>query len=247
MTLMFHDDVAVLQLDNGKANALNPELLQTLGAGLDAFDASGGRALVITGYDRFFCAGLDLATLQGFDRKAMGAFMAVFDELMTRLYHCPHPVVAAVNGHAVAGGCLLAAQADWRVLAEGKVNYGTNETQLGVGIPPGALLAARREYAPEAAVRGLLLGELFRPEQALELGLVHELAPPAGVLPRAIEQAAELAAVPPLAYAQVKAGLRGSSTVTQPDADSLERWLDTWYSDEAQRRIGSIVEALGKG
>lgn len=174
MTLMLHDNVAVLQLDNGKANAMNPELLQALEAGLDAFDSGPGHALVLTGYDRFFSAGLDLITVSTLDRAAMGSFMAHFERLMTRVFHCPRPVVAAVNGHAVAGGCILAAQADWRVLARGKVNYGTNETQLGVGLPPAALEPFRNGFHPAAVIRGLLLGELFQPEQALELGLVHE-------------------------------------------------------------------------
>ncbi len=244
---MFHDDVAVLQLDNGKANALNPELLQTLSTGLDAFDESSGRALVLTGYDRFFSAGLDLVTLRALDRGAMGAFMGSFDVILGRLFRCPRPVVAAVNGHAVAGGCVLANQADWRVLAEGnKVKYGTNETQLGVGLPPGALPASRQNYGPEATVRGFLLGELFRPDQALELGLVHELAPPAEVLPRALEFAERLAAVPPLAFAQVKEGLQGSPPSSQAHKPILERWLDTWFSDEAQGRIHAIVDGLSK-
>ena len=244
---MFHDHVAVLQLDNGKANALNPELLQILAAGLDAFDDSPGRALVLTGYGRFFSAGLDLVTLQSFDREAMRSFMGAFDEILGRLFRCPCPVLAAVNGHAVAGGCVLANQADWRVLAEGdKVKYGTNETQLGVGLPPGALPASRQNYGPEATVRGFLLGELFRPDQALELGLVHQLAPPAEVLPRTLEFADKLAAVPPLAYAQVKAGLQGSPASPQADQGILELWLDTWFSEEAQRRISAIVEGLAK-
>jgi len=241
---MLHGDIAVLQLDNGKANALNPALLQILEDGLDAFDGGEGRSLVLTGYDRFFCAGLDLVTLSAMDRGAMGSFMAHFERLMTRLFHCPRPVLAAVNGHAVAGGCVLASQADWRVLAEGDLNYGTNETQLGVGLPPSALESLRHAFHPDAVVRGLLLGELFRPDQALDLGLVHELAPARQVLPRALEMAAELAEVPAEAYAQVKAGLRHTGVGTQTDESSLEGWLDTWFSDEAQRRIEALVESL---
>jgi len=249
MTLEHHGDVAVLRLEAGKANAIDTALLDRLEAGRAAALAGPARALVVTGYERFFCAGLDLVGLSTLDRPAMGAFMRRFNQVMGDLFACPLPVVAAVNGHAIAGGCVLAMCADQRVLVDGGARLGTNEVPLGVGLPPSALEPIRWQLTPAVAFRVLLRGELFEPDEALELGLVQELAPADAVLERAVARAAELGALPGPAFAQAKEALRRPATAAirgLTDADEAA-WLDTWFSPEARANVAAAVARLGGG
>jgi enoyl-CoA hydratase len=248
MTLEQMDDVAVLRLDNGRANAIDPELLDTLEDGLDAFDASGARALVITGYDRFFSAGLDLPTVSTYGRDTLGAFMRRFESVMDRIFALPRPVVAAVNGHAVAGGCVLAAQADHRVLAAAGAKYGVNEVRLGVGLPPSAVEALRATAPPASAAQAATSGALYDPDQALAMGLVDELAPAGEVLDRALAHARTLAAVPAGAFAQAKAAWRAPAVARKDSAReaSLQGWLDLWFGDDAQAALAAAVASLTK-
>ena len=110
--LEWRDGLALVRLTCGKANALNPRSLAAIERALDEAAGGGARGLVLTGYERFFSAGLDLVTLYGFERAAMDQFMARFDAVMLRVFAFPRPVVAAVGGHAVAGGGILALACD---------------------------------------------------------------------------------------------------------------------------------------
>src|SRR3979490_2959749 len=127
--------VALLRMENGKANAISATLLERLG-GLVA-QLGDARAAVITGQGSAFCAGLDLPALADLDRATMRGFIRRFDALMLRIFELPIPLIAAVNGHAVAGGCVLALQADLRLAADPDARTGLNETAPGTR-PPAA-------------------------------------------------------------------------------------------------------------
>lgn len=249
MTLDLHDDLAVLRLEAGRANAIDEALLERLDGGRRAFLDGDARALVITGYERFFCAGLDLPSLADRERPAVAAFMRRFSQVMGDLFACPRPVVAAVNGHAVAGGCVLAFCADQRVLVDQGARMGTNEVPLGVGLPPAVLEPIRSQLTPAAAFRTLIEGELFEPDQALALGLVDELAPAEAVLERALARAARLAALPGPAYAQAKQALRRPAIAAirgLSEADE-QAWLETWFSPRTRANVAAAVARLGGG
>jgi hypothetical protein len=111
----WRDGLAFVRLSCGKANALNPRSLGAIERALDEATDGGARGLILAGYDRFFSAGLDLVALYGIERDAMDGFMAWFDAVMLRVFTFPRPVVAAVGGHAVAGGAVLALACDARV------------------------------------------------------------------------------------------------------------------------------------
>ena len=246
MKLEHVDDLALLRLDNGKANALDPTLLVWLDDTLLKLMEHDHKATVITGYDRFFSAGLDLVTLSGFDREAMLGFMRLFNRVVHRMFSHVRPLVAAVNGHAVAGGTVLALQADWRVGPDGDLKMGLNETQLGVGIPEPALDMMGATLTGRSLARVALHGELHDAAACRELGLLDELVPADQVLDRALAKARELAEIPAPAWAQVKQHLRGalSATAGGVDQQAEDRWLDTWFSDEATRRRAAAVEKL---
>ena len=247
MKIETHGDVAVVRLEAGKANAMNTALLDGIDALLDEVEASDARAVVLTGYDRFFCAGLDLVSLSKLDRAGMDAFMRHFERVMPRIFFLPLPVVAAVNGHAVAGGCVLALQADLRVMAAG-AKMGLNEIALGVGLPPSVVVSLQHRVGPHAAFEIVMTGQLYDAEIAHEKDLVDEVAPPDQVLERSIELAQLLAGKPGPAYRHTKAGLRAEARrrLEASGEEPLETWLDTWFSDESQELVAAAVAQLTK-
>lgn len=241
------DGVLVLRLEGGKANAMTVELLDTLERMIDGFERGPARAAVFTGYDRFFSAGLALPTLIELERPAIKAFIERFSRAMLRVFACDKPIVAAINGHAIAGGCVLALECDWRILAaDDTLRIGLNETQLGIGLPSIVIEPLRAQVPPASLVPIALEGTLFAPRAALELGLVHELAPSADLLARATAKARTLAALPSIGIAQVKRALRAPivDTIARVSAVETEHWLDSWFSDDARARLRAAVAKL---
>jgi|SRR6266850_194328 len=238
--------VALLRIENGKANAISAALLERLD-GLIA-QLGDARAAVITGQGSAFCAGLDLPALADLDRQTMRGFIQRFSAVMLRIFELPIPLVAAVNGHAVAGGCVLALQADVRIGADRDARIGLNETQLGIGLPL-AVVETLRWQVPGSSLAPLALeGRLVSPREALQLGLLHEVVPEADLLTRALERANTMAALPPAGLRMVKESLRkpAAAAARANESAESERWLDTWFSADSQRKLREAVARLKK-
>jgi enoyl-CoA hydratase len=209
--------VAVLTMQHGKANALDTEFCNTLAAKFDELSEAESRAVVITGQGRIFSAGVDLlrATTSGPDY--FRGFLPALARLYMSVFFFPKPVVAAVNGHAVAGGCILAACADRRLIARGEARIGVTELLVGVPFPPLAFEIMRyvttHKFFPEV----IFSAATYPPEEAVKRGLADEIVPPEQLLDLAVENAERLAALCPAAFALTKWQMR------QPVADALER------------------------
>jgi enoyl-CoA hydratase len=245
MRLERQDDVTILRMQAGKANAMSEGQLRELDRLIDeAFSLPG--ALVVTGYERFFSAGLALPSLVELERPAMREFIELFGRVMRRVFELPGPVVAALNGHAIAGGCVLAFMCDVRLAAAGSVKIGLNEVQLGIGLPAIVVEPVRIQVPPSSLLPVCLEGKLFAPEEALRLGVVHEVVPAEALEARALARARELAAIPRAAWAQVKAALRRPTLdeIDRRHEAEAERWLDTWFSPAGQERLRAAVASL---
>jgi len=242
------DDVVVLRIEGGKANAMTPDLLDTLERMIDGFERGPSAAAVLTGYERYFSGGLALTHIIDFDRTELRRFIEQFSRAMTRVFACEKPIVAAVNGHAIAGGCVLALMCDWRIAVDDPATrIGLNETQLGIGLPAIVIEALRAAVPPASIVPIAIEGTLFAPRDALALGLVHEVAPDADLLERATARARSFASRPSAAIAQVKHALRAPilETIGRSVEAEVARWLDTWFHPEAQSRLHDAVARLG--
>src|SRR5581483_2974685 len=237
-----------LRLQGGKANAMSAEVLDQIEKLIDGFEKSPARAAVLIGYERYFSAGLALPLLVDLERPAMRRFISRFGDVMLRVFACGKPIVAAINGHAIAGGCVLALQCDVRVMIDGEAKIGLNETQLGIGLPTSVLEPLRLAVPTGSLVTIAYEGRLFSPHEALELGLVDELSPPGEIETRAMDRALALAQVPSTAVAQVKLGLRmhALEAIRRRADEETERWLDTWFSAEGQERLKQTVARLKK-
>ncbi len=195
-------------LELGRGNAINPAFVAALHGALDDVEQTDARAVVLTGTGRVFCGGLDLPALHALDRPAAEAFFDSFDGLFRRVFAFERPVVAAVNGHALAGGCILAMACDLRVMVDGPFFIGLNEVQLGIPFPGATFeIASARHAPPRRATAVLLPGRRFSPAEAHAIGLVHRLAGERGAVAEAIDEAQLFASAGPAAVRAVKADL----------------------------------------
>ncbi|MEM7160035.1 MAG: crotonase/enoyl-CoA hydratase family protein [Myxococcota bacterium] len=202
------DHVATLTMDDGKANALGPDMIAAVDAALDRAENEDAQAIVLAGRPGRFCAGFDLRVLTSGADKARPLVMAG-SALFTRLYGFPRPVVAACTGHAVAGGALLLLGADHRIGARGSFKLGLNEVAIGIELPVlvREMAAARLDnrYHTEA----LLFGTLYDPDDAVSVGYLDESADDDELRARATARAKELTKLPRRAFAASKGNLRG--------------------------------------
>src|SRR3989442_9618376 len=175
MRIERNGEVALIRLENGKANAIGPSFLDRLESLLGK--VGDARAALITGQGSAFSAGLDLPALIDLDRVGMRAFVLRFEAVMMRVFELPIPLVAAVNGHAVAGGCVLALQADVRIGADRGARIRLNETPLRIGLPSLVVeTPPRQEPGPSLAVLAPG-GRPGAPRGAIPLGGPHEPPP----------------------------------------------------------------------
>jgi enoyl-CoA hydratase len=237
------DGVTVVRIDRPPANALDLELLEEGHRVIAELEAEEPGAVVITGRDGFFSAGVDLKVAPTLDSEGQRRMVTGINRLFTGWYGVGRPVVCAVNGHAIAGGAILALCGDHRVgSTEGRL--GLTELRVGVGYPAAAMGVVRAELTPAAARNLVLRADLVGPEEALELGLVDELAQPDAVLDRALEVAGELAALPRSAYPRVKRQLRGEAIAGMERmlAEESDPLLRGWLGEDTTGAAAGVLE-----
>jgi enoyl-CoA hydratase len=238
-----HGAVAILRLAHGKASALDLELLHALEQTLANEESSPARAVVLTGTGSIFSAGVDLFRVLDGGREYLEQFLPALDASFGKLLAFEKPLVAAINGHAIAGGCILACGADRRLLARGKATYGAPELKVGVPFPPVALELLRLGFPPRHLRDAALRGRIFGVEECCELGLVDEVVEPTELLAHAIAAAEELAAFPMRAFALTKRQLRRPAIEAVERASGLApRILDAWSSPEILGAIRAYVD-----
>lgn len=242
-------EVHVLRLARPPVNALDPALCRALRAEIDSAVAAGAQGLVLAGGPKVFSAGMDVPHLMGLgdDRAALrDAWEAFFDAART-LAACPVPVVAALAGHAPAGGCVLALCCDYRVMAAGPFTIGLSETQVGLVAPEGVQHLLRRTVGSYRAERLLVSGELVDAERALGLGLVDEVVGVDEVVQRATVWLAGLLALPRRPMLETRAIARTDLVAAlAPERIQLDRFLDAWSDPDTQAGLHALLARLSK-
>jgi enoyl-CoA hydratase len=237
--------VAVVRLKGGRANAMSAGLLTDIERTFADLARGDTAAVVVTGEGSSFSAGLALPDLVTLERGPMRDFITLFERAMQRMLTFPRAVVAAMNGHAIAGGCVAALMCDLRVAAAGNAKIGLNEIQLGIGLPSLVIEPLRVRVPPQSVMPLAYEGRLFGVDEAARLGLVDEIVAPAELEARALARARELGKAP-AAYAQIKQALLRPviEAITRNALTDREAWLDSWFSEYAQRTLKATVERL---
>jgi 3,2-trans-enoyl-CoA isomerase len=243
-----HGDVREVQLNRPPVNALTAELLVALRENIEQAARDGFRAVILSGTPGWFSAGLDVPWLLGLDGPAITSLWRALYGLLQSIALSPIPIAAAITGHAPAGGTVLALFCDWRVMAEGDYKIGLNEVQVGIPLPPVILGGLQRLVGQRRAEQLGVSGALISPREALDVGLVDEIASPDEVVKRAREWCVRTLALPPdamtLTRAQARADLRRLFE-TGMEAE-LETVIANWWAPATQDTLRALVARLKK-
>ena len=220
------------------------ELMTAFSETLDELRSRRPGAVILTGTGSAFSAGVDLPRLLEGGTEYVKKFVPALCDSFQKLFAFPRPVIAAVNGHAIAGGCILVCACDYRIMAEGSARLGVPELLVGVAFPP-IVLEVLRFALPNQHLQELVyLGQTYPAEKALSLGLLDEVVKAESVLERAKEVADRLASAPMSAFESCKHQLR------QPFIERAERFngedsariLEQWCSPETHATIRAYLE-----
>jgi Delta3-Delta2-enoyl-CoA isomerase len=249
MILTFdHGDVRELRLNRPPVNALTGELLSMLRKAIQQAPRDSVRALILSGLPGRFSGGLDVPLLLTLDAPAVAELWGELYGTLQAIASSPIPVVAAMTGHAPAGGTVLALFCDWRVMAEGDYKLGLNEVQVGIPLPPVILGGLQRLVGLRRAEYLGASGALVAPQEAIAMGLVDELAPVEEVVPRAQIWCTRMLALPPEAMALTRRQARADLLrlfASGMDAE-LKSVIENWWSPGTQATLRALVERLKK-
>lgn len=242
------DGLLVLVMARGKANALNGAMVEEMNAVIEQAGASEDvRAVVLASESqKFFSGGFDVMEVFSYDRETMTTFFGRFIDLYEGMLRLPKPVVAAVNGHAFAGGAVLALASDARVMAEGQFGFALNEINIGLALPPGMIRMAINAVGPVKAREMVLDGKTVTPAEAIEIGLASSLVSPESVLEQSVLRAREMAKKPPSTFGAVKRSFNEVSGLfaNGGDRQALSQFIEHWFSPESLQHKNALIASL---
>lgn len=233
--------VVTLRLAHGKASALDIELVEALARAVAEVTASDARAVLLTGSGSIFSAGVDLYRLVGKPdqplaeaaaREYARRFVPALSRMLLELFSMPRPLVVALNGHAIAGGCIIALTGDYRLMASGGGRIGIPEMLVGVPFPPSVIEIVRFAVAPQHLQTLMYGGRTIPAEDAQRIGLIDEVVAPDALEARGLEMARHFATLSPRNFELCKRQLRDATLdrakhfANELDAEVLELWGD---------------------
>ena len=234
-----------LSIANPPANLMSLEMLQVLNSAICEAPQTGVRGILISGQAGLFSSGIDLFTLLRAKPDYVERYWQEVFGLAYSMVHCPVPIVAAISGHCMASGALIALFTDYRIMAEGSWNFGFSEIQAGVVLPECFQLALRRLSGPHMTTR-LMLGELLKPLQALEIGVVDELCPIDQLNTTAVEHLTALLRLPEAAQLEIrrmnKADLQQHFASVQ--ALPVDSFVEAFLSPDVQQHLQRLANDL---
>ena len=231
------DGIATLRLAHGKASALDLELLEAAALAIAEIGASDARAVILTGTHTIFSAGVDLFRLLDGGRNYAERFVPALSRMLLELFAMPKPLVVAVNGHAIAGGCIFTLCGDYRLMAAGNARIGIPEMLVGVPFPAAVLEVIRFAVPTQYLQMLMYTGRTVTPDEALRVGLVDEVTD--NLDARAQEMARHFASLPADAFTLAKRQLR-DKVITRAKHYAHEfdgEVLEAWSAPETHARV----------
>ncbi len=239
------DGVTVLRLDHGKVNALDLELLEAITATFTSLATDGAPPVVLTGAGSAFSAGVDLRRIVDGGADYVRRFLPALSQAFETTFTYPGPLVAAVNGHAIAGGFILVCAADRRFGADGGARLGITELKVGVPFPAAAMEVVRFAVGDPVAQRLAMTGDLLDTAGAATQGILDAVVAPDELATRAVDEARRLGAIPTTTFRLTKQQLR-RPTVGRIAADRQAhdpQVLEQWAADETVAAIEAFMAA----
>jgi enoyl-CoA hydratase/carnithine racemase len=238
-----NEAVAIMRLSRGKVNALNEEFVDELQEKLLKLrEDQDTRAIILTGQGKFFSFGFDIPEFLGYSKESFLGYLRKFSSLHSLLFFYPKPVIAALNGHTMAGGCMLAFACDHRIMVSGKAKIALNEISFGSSVFAGSVEMLKHCVGTLAAEQILLSGAMYSAEEALNLGLVNRVVQEDELQEEALSVARDYAAKSGPAFASIKKLLRGpvAEVIGKREEESLLKFVDIWYSEATWKNLQQI-------
>lgn len=241
------DRLAIITLDRGKSNSINREMVQELidvFAQIEADSSIGG--VIITGKENFFSAGLDLIELYGYNEEEAKSFWYLFLEFNAKITSFKKPLIAAINGHSPAGGCVIALACDARIMSDGKFIIGLNEVPVGIIVPNVIFQSYSFWLGSAVASRSLLNGKLFSPQEAKEVGLVDTVIDSNKIMTEAERMARKYMAFEAVTWQQSKLNIRKEliDHANKDQREDLELMLKQWWAPSTRLILKTIIDGL---
>lgn len=236
--------VATVTLQRPPANAMSIELTEQIALVFESVaNDPGVRAVILTGQGKSFCAGLDLKIVPSFSEADQKRLLNALNRAFYSVYRCPVPVIGAINGHAIAGGLVLALACDWRIGADWPFLAGLTEVMVGIPYPVAAIEIAWQELSPRVARDLILFGKNITARSALECGVLDELVPTEQLTERATVKALQASKLPQIGFAKVKRQLRSGTLATIEAAIAgNEPLLNEWLSEETTEAAAAVLK-----
>jgi Delta3-Delta2-enoyl-CoA isomerase len=241
--LQTHDRIAALTLGRGKVNAINGPVVDEMREQLRSLEHDPQvKAIILTGAGKFFSFGFDVPDFLSFDKAQFARFLTTFTDLYTYLFTYPKPVVAALNGHTIAGGCMLALACDYRVMAAGKGKISLNELGFGASVFAGITEMLRFAVGSANATKVLYSASMYSAEEAKAIGLIDEAAAEQDLMAAAVNTASALGSKHPPAFVGIKSLLRKSiaEDMKSREAESIREFVEIWYSEHTWANLQNI-------
>jgi len=241
------DEICILHMERGKGNALSAEFLSALHDALRELVADSPRGIVLTGQGSIFSAGLDLDELLPLNRHQIRKVLHQLYGVCRDLFAYPRPVVAALNGHAIAGGALLALACDQRVMAQGEGKFGLNESSAGIALPASLTEMCRYTLMRPVLERMTYGGVIYPAFKALDMGALDVLVEPEELMEHCFEAVRRWTSSI-TAFAEIKSQLKAPTLEAMAAAHlEDEAWVKLWFQPETQRGLRELLAQVKKG
>ena len=241
--IISQENISTITMTRGKVHALSEGMVDHL---TDRFNQlredQQTQAVILTGQGSFFSFGLDVPELYDYTKDDFVDFLGKFTELCTLIFTFPKPVIAAVNGHAIAGGCMLVTACDYRIMASGKAKISLNEVTFGSLVFAGSVETLKCCVGHRVAETMLFGGQMYNAERAHELGLIDCVASPDELMQIAQEVASGYAANDLCAFTALKKLVRGpiADEMRKRDPQGNRDFADLWYAPKTRENLKGI-------
>ena len=241
------ENIAYLQLNRGKSNAMHQEAIQELAEEFLTLESDPNiHAVILMGKEGFFSSGLDLITLFEYDQAQIKTFWENFIGFVHQLVRFPKPLICAITGHSPAGGCVLALCADYRIMAQGDYIIGLNEVPVGIVVPSSIAQLYGFWIGMGNASRFLLEGKLLKPEEAESVGLVDQVVSFDKIQTAATRKAKAYMQFDQNAWQSSKLNIRSNllDAIAQTKGPVIEQVLQQWWAPSTRAILRTIIESL---
>ena len=240
---IINDEIATIMLNRGKVNALNEQMVKEIKDVLNDIIADPKvKAAILTGHGKFFSFGFDIPEFYEYSKENFTQFLSDFSDLYLGIYTSPKPVIAALNGHTIAGGCILASVCDYKIMETGKSKISLNEINLGASIFFGVVEILKNLIGQKNAEKILFSGSMFSADEALDLGLIDSVSEPGNLMDKALKTANEYGSKNSAAFSAIKGHFRNNivEEIKKKEKDSIDEFVEIWYSDKIRKKLKEV-------